>query len=163
MFRGEFIRGDGLVIPNNVTTYGVTALLHMALRGSDSVLVAPAGNFYVGLCAGVPDTDLLVSDLTEPSIGTNGYTRKAVTRNSAGWPTPGTVNNEPFLETDWLTWVASGGDFSSAIQRLFLCASLDSLSADIIALSAALPSPITIGPSTPEGERRFKYRLFAGR
>ena len=163
MFRGVFTRGDGLRIPNNVTTFGVTSLLGMALKGSDATLVSPGGNFYVGLCSAVPDPALTLAGIVEPTIGVNGYERKAVTRDSIGWPVAGSVNNEPFLETDWLEWEAAVGPFDKAIRRLFITAEATALVGGIIALSAPLPADIVIGLATVQADRRFKYQLFAGK
>lgn len=163
MFRGEFTRGDGVRIPNNLTVFGIESLLHMALRGVDGTLVAAGGNFFVGLCGGVPDASLTPVSLAEPSLGVGGYQRVAVTRNTVGWPTSGNVNGEPFLTTGWLEWAASGVPFDQPIQRLFICASGLATLAPVIALSAPLPAPYVIGPSTPEAQRRFKYTLYAGR
>src|SRR3546814_18747579 len=38
MIRGEFIRGDGLVLPNNITSYGAELLLAAALQGVATTL-----------------------------------------------------------------------------------------------------------------------------
>jgi hypothetical protein len=163
MFRGVFTRGDGLTVPNNVTIFGVTSLLSLALRGSDTTLVAPAGNFYVGLCSAVPDPILTLAGIVEPTIGINGYARKVVTRDTIGWPAAGSVNGEPFLETDWLEWEAVGGPFDQPIRRLFITAEATEVVGELIALSAPLPADIIITPDTAQELRRFKYALFAGK
>lgn len=152
--RGEFERSDGLVIPNNVTTVGAQVLLGAALRNTVPV-------FWVGLCSAVYAPDLRIEDLTEPTIGVNGYARVGVTRDAAGWLTDGVVNGEVFFETLQLVWAAAGGPFNQAITRMFLCGTQNGVNGDVYALSAALPDDLTINPATLLADRTFKYRLFA--
>lgn len=155
MIRGEFQCGDGLKLPNNVTDFGCVTLLNLALRNSDDY------TFFVGLCTGVYDHALQIESLTEPTIGHNGYVRKSVTRDAAGWPNIGNLNGESFFGTDFLTWTAAGGPFDKAITRMFICGD-NTLVADmpIFALSAALPAPVTIAVATPLANRQFKYNLY---
>lgn len=155
MLRGEFIRGDGLTIPNNITTWGAERMLAMALR-------AEAQDLWVGLCSGVYTPGLQIEDMLEPTIGVNGYGRKQVLRNNlaTGWLTSGVVNDEPFLETDWMIWVAAGGPFSESIGRMFISATELTVTGDVFCLSAALPSEIVIDVDTLEADRKFKYRIY---
>lgn len=152
MLRGEFHCGDGLVIPNNITTFGAETILAAALRNT-------VPTFWVGLVNGVPDPDLQIEDLEEPTF-TNGYGRIAIARSSLGWPGIGQVNGEPYLESDWLTWAATPGNFSIPIRRMMITSTQAGTTGSVFALSAALPALVTITPATLEANRRFKYRLY---
>jgi hypothetical protein len=160
-FRGEFIRSDGLVIPNNVTVFGRATLLAAALRNT-------VPTFYVGLVDASPDPELLIADCVEPAIGTHGYARIQITRDDAGWPGSGTLNGQPYLESDWMIWEATGGAFDQAVQRLMLVSNATNIAMDVsdanlkvIALSAAMPLLLTVDVATLEADRKFKYRLYA--
>jgi hypothetical protein len=153
MLRGEFIRADGLVTPNNVTTFGAATILELALQDG-------AYSFYVGLCDGVYADDLQIEDLTEPTIGTNGYARIAVARSAVGWPTEGTLNGETYFETDWLTWAAVGGDFNQETARMMIVGHATQTTGNVFALSAALPAAYAITPLTDLSDRQLKYRLY---
>jgi hypothetical protein len=153
MLRGEFRTPSGLVIPNNITKFGAETILAAALRNT-----VPA--FWVGLVDGVPDPDLQAEDLTEPTIATNGYARIQIARSNVGWPTAGETNNEPYLESDWLTWAATGGNFNQAIRRMAIFPDDTDTTGNVFALSAALPALRTITPTTLEADRRFKYRIY---
>lgn len=155
MFRGEFVLGDGTVIPNNITTAGAQAILASALRDDDSLTL------WVGLCDCVPDPGLQIEDVNEPTLDTNGYARVQITRDLTGWPTIGTVNGEPYAESGWIIFAASGGNFDKAIRRMFICEDEDATTGDVIALSTPLPAAITITPTTPEANRKFKYRIYS--
>lgn len=154
MLRGEFIRGDGLVIPNNITTYGIEFLFK-------SALTATGYNLHMGLANCNPDPMLLVENLNEPTIGINGYTRKPITQDSVGWPSSGQLNGEQFYETKEFTFEAGGGSFDKPIIRLAL---INSLLADtgrlVVALSGVLPAELTIDELTPLEDRTFKYRIY---
>lgn len=150
--HGEFLQGDGLVIPNNVALAGARAILGMALRGGTCVM-------SVGLCSGVYTPGLLITDLVEPTV-TNGYARIGLNRNTTDWPTEGSVNGERYVESKALVWTASGGNFSSPITRMFLIFTSADFPAGIFALSSALPLPLLITPTTPVDDRTFRYRLY---
>jgi len=150
--RGEFHRADGLVIPNNITTFGARALLAMGFRGEACTL-------SVGLCSGVYDPDLVIGDLVEPTT-TNGYARIALARNATDWPTEDSLNGEEYAESKNVFWTASGGNFSAPITRLFLFMVSSDFTGGIFGLSAALPEPLLITPTTPLGERTFRYRVY---
>ncbi len=152
--RGQFIRGDGLVVPNNISLAGAEVILKGAFR-----LTAQA--MYAGLVAGTPTLAMTMNDVVEPTIGTNGYGRVAIPQNLTGWPTLGTLVNEKYVESDWLTFEAVGGNFDQGVQRVALLG-FNTYSGvhDIFALSAAMPTEITITPLTDLSLRRFKYRLY---
>ena len=154
MLRGEFTRGDGLVIPNNITTYGAGLILDMAMRDA-------ANPLWVGLVRGFPRKDGLKSDFAESTF-TNGYARKQILRSNVGWPTVGTLNGMSFLESDWLTWAAVGGPFSETFNRMMMCVEQNSLAGSYICLSAPLPAPYAITPATPLEQRQFKYKIYLG-
>lgn len=153
MLKGEFIRGDGLVIPNNITTYGATRILQAAMANIDL-------DFWVGLVVATPDPGLMIQDVDEPTLGFNGYFRQEITRSAIGWPTSSEVNGESYIESWWLTWTAVGGPFNEAINRMMLVTASGILAGDVIALSAALDEPYIIDPATPEELRKFKYRIY---
>lgn len=152
-FRGEFIRADGLVIPNNVTLYGSKLILQTALQGL-------AKTFWMALADCQPDVNLQIEDLGEPTIGTNGYARQQLTQDATGWPTVGDLNGEAYVESASFTFAASGGDFDAAARRIALIESDSAVEGDVIALSAAFPTQITIGVDTEVADRTFKYRLY---
>jgi hypothetical protein len=155
MIRGAFTRGDGLVIPNNVTDFGCEKILSLAFLNSDDY------TFYVGLCTATYDHALQIESLTEPTLDHNGYARIAVTRDNTGWPTAGNLNGESYVETDWLEWTAVNGPFDQAITRMFICGDNTlTTGMPIFALSAALANPVTIDTTTDELLRKFKYNLY---
>jgi len=145
--RGEFIRGDGLVIPNNVSLAGKQMMLTAALRNT-----VPA--FSVGLVDAEPAA---VVDLAgkEPSAA-GGYARKPLTRDVAGWPGMGVLNGQPWLESDWLEWAAVGVKFDKIVRRLALIGAGDV----VYALSGAMPEDLEITPTLEAQYRRFKYRIY---
>ena len=153
MLRGEFIRGDGLVVPNNITTYGVECLLRWALQGATPTLHMALAN-----CA--PAIDLDLTNLGEPVIGTNGYARQPIAQDNVDWPTFGTLNGEAYLETKEFIFTATGGNFSAAVGRIALVNSLAATTGElVVALSNPFPAELLIGPGTPVEQRTFKYRI----
>src|SRR3546814_18319486 len=70
MIRGEFIRGDGLVLHNNITSYGAEILLAAALQG-----VATTLHMCLGTCIHKVVLDL--NELKQPNIGTGTYARQS--------------------------------------------------------------------------------------
>lgn len=146
---------------SNVTVFGRSVLLAAALRNT-------VPTFYVGLVDASPDPELLIADCIEPTIGAHGYQRIPITRDGAGWPGIGTLNGQPYLESDWLTWAATGQAFDQTVQRLMLCMHSTNVDADesdanrkVVALSAAMPLPLLVGLATPLADRKFKYRIYA--
>ena len=158
--RGEFRFANGLILPNNVMKTGRAALLSMALRGNDSVPLAGGGNFYVGLCNTIPSDEVSYASLEEPTIGSGGYSRMAVTRDSVGFPTTGEDNGEPYIESKPLIFVPTGAGFDKAITRCFIGLEATALLGNIYSLSAPLPAALTLLPSTAEEFRTFTYRLY---
>lgn len=152
--RGQFIRGDGLVIPNTVSIAGARMLLDAALKN-----IVPT--FYMGLVKGVPTPGMTLGDMQEPTIGVHGYARKAIARSVAGWTTSGYVGNEAFLATDFLDFTPVGGVYDKSIQR---CMLLPSTSVDpttpVYSLSAALPAEVILDPAMDHGLLIFQYQLF---
>lgn len=152
--RGEFVRADGLVIPNNITTYGVRSIFGWALRNEAYAL-------HMGLANCAPSPLIRLQDLNEPTIGVGGYARQAIPRNSTGWPVFSELNGETYYETRAFVFAASGPGFDKPINRLVLTNTLDGVTGDqVVALSGPLPEELTIIPTTPEVERTFKYRIY---
>jgi hypothetical protein len=132
----------------------------MAFRGIDTAQIGAGGDFFVGMCQAVPVDTMSLADITEPTIAVNGYARLAITRDSIGWPTEGTVNNEPFIEALDRVFVPSGGAFDQQTTRLFLTPEVSALAGELWALSEAFSAlPKTFDLSTPLGERTFRYRI----
>lgn len=153
MLRGEFVRGDGLVIPNNITKLGAELILKAAMQG-----VTPT--FFLALGKFVPDIDLQLEDLAEPTIGVNGYARIGLAQDDTDWPDNGFLNNEAYVESKSVVWTASGGDFDKPVTRIALVNNDDQTDGDIvIAASSAFPE-LVITPTTDEVLRTFKYRIY---
>lgn len=153
MLRGEFIRGDGLVIPNNVTTYGVKSFFRWALRNEDYSL-------HLGLANCAPNVLLQVEGLNEPTLGVGGYARQPILR-ATDWPVFGTFNGEQYYETRVFVLTATDDGFDKPVNRLALINSeLEVTGEKVVALSGPLPAEITITPATPEEQRSFKYRIY---
>jgi hypothetical protein len=152
--EGRFIRGDGLILPNNISQAGAAAILAAAFRND-----VPA--FFLGLVSGAPTPTMTLADMIEPTIGTNGYARQAVTRNAAGWPEQGVVGNQRYISTDWITFAAAGGNFNQPIQRVALFnTGVANPVNPVWALSSPMADPIVITPATPLVERKFKYAVY---
>jgi hypothetical protein len=104
---------------------------------------------------------MTLNDMIEPTVGTHGYARIGVARNTTGWPDFGNVGSENFIGTQFVTWTASGGAFDKAITRVAL---FDTNVIDptnpVIALSSPLAADFTIDVSTPLADRTFQYRLY---
>lgn len=160
MLRGEFHCHNGLVIPNNLTTFGRLEILRMAFAGNSRALTAAGANFWVGLCNANPSDSLTLETLAEPVIGINGYSRISVSRDGTGWPTDGYVGSEAFIQSKDLVFAATGAPFAITLTRLFICQSETATTGNVIALSAAMAAPLTIGPSTPLVDRTFNYRIY---
>ena len=153
--RGEFVRGDGLVIPNNITTYGATAILAAALRGS-------AIDFHIGLANCNPHPLLNLSQLNEPTIGVNGYARQTIGQDDTDWLTQGSLSGEVYFETRNFIFTPTGAGFDKPITRPVIVnhASL-TVGVLVVAVGSALPAEVLLEADTPEAERTFKYRIFA--
>lgn len=155
MLRGEFVRGDGLVIPNNITTYGTEMILRWAFQ-------AAPYDLHMGLANCSPALDLAIENLGEPTSGVNGYARQALAQDAVDWLTYGTLNGESYLESKEVIFEAVGGNFDAAINRMALIDSAAALTGTlVVALSNPLPTSLTITPTTPTVQRTFKYRIYA--
>lgn len=151
MIRGEFIRGDGLVLPNNITPIGAEKILRMAMRDESFTL-------FMGLCEGVYTPTMTLAELTEPTIGTNGYARQAMTRDNAGWPTIGVTNGEQYVESAPHIFVPTGSGFNQDISRMWISDGLTS--SVVLMLGTPLPAPIRLLSTTPVLQRTFTYRFY---
>lgn len=154
MLRGEFIRGDGLVLPNN-----------LSLAGSEAILTCWARNtiptFVFGLVKGTPTQNMTQNDMVEPTIGTNGYARIPITRDAAGWPVFGNVGVENYIGTPPLVFKPVGGAFNNEVQRVALFDTTNQVPSNpVFALSAPLPNPVVLDTTTPPEEYTFYYRLY---
>jgi len=152
--RGEFVRGDGLILPNNVSLAGSQAILTAWARGT-------VPTFVFGLIKGSPTLTMTETNVGEPTIGHNGYNRIAVTRDVNGWPVFGNVGVENYIGTKPLVFTPTGGAFDQPIQRVAL---FDSLTKDpahnIYSMSAPLQNEVILDVSTPVEQRTFYYRLY---
>lgn len=160
MLRGEFRFHNGLVVPNNLTSFGRLEILRMAFAGNTRALTAAGASFYLGLCSALPSDALTLADLAEPTIGVNGYARINVTRDGTGWPTDGYVGSEAYIQSKDLVFAASGGAFSKSVTRLFICQSINAVTGNVIALSADMPTALTIDAATALVNRTFNYRIY---
>lgn len=152
--QGQFIRGDGLVIPNNVSLAGAKMLLAAALRGDVPTL-------YAGLIVGFPSQNSKRSDVVEPTIGVHGYSRIQIPQDHVGWPIEGQSGVQRFVKSMNLVWTATGGNFDQSIQRLALfIGPTSSPTEDIFCMSAPLPTAEVITPATDPALRTFQYQLF---
>lgn len=147
--RGEFVRGDGLVIPNNITNDGASYFVQLLF---DSTITP---DLAIGLCSAVYDPALTVPKIQEP-VG-NGYQRMLVQRFRANWIFPGLVNGEVYAESVAMTFTATS-PYTCPVSRLFLTTGLASQL--VLALSGAFPAAIQLLPTTPIALRTFKYRLY---
>ena len=151
--RGEFIRADGLIIPNNVSLAGAEAVLLAAFRQQGFSL-------FAGLVQGAPTVDMTQADMTEPSIGVSGYERVALPTDETTWPVIGTSNSEKFIESLEIEWGPSGA-FDQAIQRIALFGTqLYQPAEPVLMLSAPLPDEYVIDTNTLPKNRTFKYRFY---
>lgn len=158
MPRGFFIRGDGLVIPNNVSIAGAQWLLGAALNSD----VSPVDS-YIGLCQGQPSPTMTIADVREPNHPSDAvapYARQHLTRDQTGWPVIGIDGTDAYAESRFVEFAAPATPYNIAIQRVMLTNHSAASNAPIYAMSEALPDPIILGPDTPQSLRRFKYRLY---
>lgn len=146
--RGEFIRADGLVIPNNITTVGAQQVLRACFRNESP-------SFWVGVCQGIFSPGLQVGDLIEPSF-VSGYARVQLGRDTTDWPTISTLNGEAYVESTDITWSASG-TWSNVFNRLFICGSQAGLTGDVFCLGSILPDDIQFNSGDSQ---TFKYRIY---
>lgn len=152
MLRGEFICGNGLILPNNITEAGAAHILAACFRDD-------APEFWVGLCDATPSPTLQIEDVAEPTLGELGYSRYQIARSALGWPFVGVLNGERYIESDWVIWEPTG-TYTQGIRRLMLVTSEDALIGDVFALSSPLPEMVQFTAVTPEADRKFKYRVY---
>lgn len=152
--RGEFRFSNGLILPNNISLAGAEAILESAFN-------LTAREWWVALVGGPPTLDMTMNQMTEPTIGVNGYARQELTHDNVGWPTIAASGDQIYVESKVLTFAAVGGDFDQAIQRCALLG-FDTYddTHDVWALSSPLPLEIVIGPSTALVDRQFTYRVY---
>lgn len=131
-----------LIIPNLVPLAGQEEYLKMLFR--DATVVAGGGNFYAGLCDQTPDSGDVLTDITSEPNSNGGYARKAIERNSTGWPTITTVNGRKVIRSKTLTWTASGADFSATFSRLFLTDQASGTAGVLFAFSGKLNAALTV-------------------
>lgn len=154
--RGEFVREDGLVLPNNISLAGAQMILQAAFQNQ-------VPSFWAGLVTGFPTPGMTLAQMTEPTVGVNGYARIQILRDASanGWPTVGAIGNESFIASNFLTWTATGSGFDNPIQRVALFGTNAVAPGNVVyALSAPLDDPIIILPTTDLSNRRFKYQIF---
>ena len=155
MLRGEFVRGDGLIIPNNITTYGAETILGAALRGD-------ATTRHIGLANCNPHPLLNLKQLNEPTLGVNGYARQTIGQDDTDWLTKGSLSGETYFETRNYIFVPTGAGFDKPITRPVIVNHATSTAGLlVVAVGSALPEEVTLLATTPEAERTFKYRIFA--
>lgn len=153
--RGEFIRGDGLVIPNNITTYGAEQILKAAFHGV-------ALQLYIGLANCSPKPNLDANELNEPTLGLNGYARQSLSPDLDDWPTMGDLSGETYFETREFVFASGTEAYDAPITRPFLITDSSETEGQIVvAIGTSLLDEITIGPATPLVDRTFKYRIYA--
>lgn len=136
----------------SLTLAGRQAFLGRLLRDEALVL-------HAGICAVVPSDSTSLADISEPTIGTNGYARIALTLGTTDFPATGLINGEPYVDSRGLVFEATGGDFSEAITRVFLTPEATATTGEVYALSAALPAERIITPATLLADRTFTFRL----
>lgn len=153
--RGQFVRRDGLIIPNNISTAGAQMILAAAFQGQ-------VPSFYAALVDGFPTAGMTSAQVTEPTIGVNGYARIQIPRSNVGWPTLDSAGGEAYIESEWLTWAATQDPgFSSVVNRICLLGTSVMTPTDpIYAMSAPFATPVQINAETPLNQRQFKYQIF---
>lgn len=150
--RGQFRFWPGqkkeLLVPNNILDQGESDFLEMIARGNN-LIVAEGGNFYMGLCgATMEDNFTLATIVGEPSV-TNNYARKPISRDDVGWPTLDLVGGVRRIASLVVNFEAIGGNFSTSIQRAFLCNVVSGTAGRLFSMSGALPSSLLITPGAP--------------
>ena len=144
--------GFEVSLPNLVVRDGEINILKMLLQ-DDQTIVAGGGNFYLGLCGNVAANSVasVLSSITDEPGSTGGYARKAVGRNTTGFPTASItlVNGVYRARSLQVTWTPSGADYDTAITRVFLTNVSSGTTGVLFAFSAALTSPLILTDGTP--------------
>lgn len=154
-FGGAFIfhpenSDKKLIVPNSIVMEGENSFLKMLCQG-DNTIVAAGANFFMGLC-GLnfgDQTSTLLTLAGEPTV-TNGYARQAVSRDATGWPPANLVqvNNLWKIATKVVNFTAAGGDFSTTIQRAFMCSVGAGTAGKLFAVGGALANATLIQNGT---------------
>jgi hypothetical protein len=145
--KGEFIRGDGLVLPNNVTAAGARQLLLAAFRADVGV------QWVMGVAAAAVFQPVMNTGDWEESANSG---RQLIPRDATGWPVQGEVNGEPYVESRAVEFPAN----TYEVTRLFLADQGFGQPTKLLALSSPLPTPLQVTALTPAAQRTFKYRLY---
>lgn len=154
--RGEFRRGDGLILPNNLSLYGSQAILTAWALGT-------VPTFWFGLVKGAPTATMTENDMQEPTLGLHSYQRVEVLRDTSqqGWPDFGNVGVENYIGTGPMQFVPQAGAFDKAIQRVAMfITNVHNPSNPVCALSAPLPDEVILDMLTPIEQCTFFYRLY---
>jgi hypothetical protein len=152
--RGQFIRGDGLGIPNNVSQEGARMILAAAFRNS-------VPSFFMAMVNGTPSPVMTMANMQEPTIGANGYQRVAIPRTAIGWPSEGVSGGDRYIESQLCVFEATGGNFSKPVNRLALVGAGSLMATDpVFALSESFNAELLVTPATPLLQRQFRYRIY---
>lgn len=139
-----------------IPTLGEEAMLQALFQGVDTNFVAAGANLYLGLCNQTPDKADDMTDIsTEPTVA-NGYARKAIARNTTGFPTIEQVNGESRIVSLVVTFTASGGDFDASFTRAFLCTSASGSTGTLLAYSGAYATPILLADGVSQ-QMKFEF------
>ena len=152
--RGQFIINNK-IYPNTIVQEGAEQFVKMLLQ---NVAIGGGGNFYMGLCGelGIAKNATLV-DLADELGPTGGYARKLIERSAVGWPTANIVNSQGHGLTKIVNFAASGGNFSAAYSRVFLCNVLSGTGGILFSYSAKIDPPVQID----DGENQnIQYEFF---
>ena len=87
---------------------------------------------------------MTLSTITGEPSSAGGYARKAILRNSSGWPTVEQVNGVYRAVSAEVSFAASGAAFSTSIRRAFLCSVLSGSSGTLLAVSGPLPTALLV-------------------
>ena len=143
-YRGEYIRQDGLVIPNQLTMVGANSVLQAAFKHDEGIV------WQMGFCSNAPAVDLSLANLDEPTVGVGGYQRVLLPFNPTNWPVLGSVNGETYVETTNCVFNLVG-PIDVPVTRLFLSDGINVMS---------ISSAITDAPILLTGLNSYKYRMY---
>jgi len=139
---GAWLGEPDFIIPNLITDAGEEDFLQAIFQ--NVFPIAGGSDFYVGLADQTPaETDALTDISTEPTSA-GGYARQAVPRNGTGWPTITTINGHKAIQSQTLSFTASGADFSRNITRAFLCDVSSGTSGVLFSYSGALTAGVLV-------------------
>lgn len=139
-----------------LTIEGKQTFGKMVAQG-DAAVIAPGANFYIGACKQIPGlSDTLANITTEPTF-VNGYSRVALPRSVAGFPTVDMINGAVRLLSMALSFSAVGGNFDKVFDRLFICDAASGYVGTLIGYSGAYSSDILVADGTTFD---FKFELY---